>query len=246
MLSIFSCAYLPSVYLLLNRHREMSVQVLCPFFKLAYLCWVVGVFKNIFEILIPYQIYDFQIFSPIPWAALLFCWQCPLMQKFQFWWSWGFPDGSDSKESSCNAGDLGSIPGLGRSPGGGNGNPLQYSCLENPMDRGTWRSTVHGIELDMTEWLTFLFTLFIFSFVAYAFSIMSKKSFPSPMSWNLSPLLSSMSFISFVLMSRSLTHFELIFIYGVRYGSNFTFLYVDIRPSQHQFLKRLSFCKWID
>ena len=49
-----------------------------------------------------------------------------------------FPDGSDGKESACNAGDLGSIPGLGRSPGEANGNPLQYSCLENPMDGGAW------------------------------------------------------------------------------------------------------------
>jgi len=48
----------------------------------------------------------------------------------------GFPGGSDSKESACKAGDLGSIPGLGRSPGGRHGNLLQYSCLENPMDRG--------------------------------------------------------------------------------------------------------------
>ena len=48
----------------------------------------------------------------------------------------GFPGGSDGKESACNVGDLGSIPGLGRSPGGEHGNPLQYSCLENPMDRG--------------------------------------------------------------------------------------------------------------
>ena len=47
----------------------------------------------------------------------------------------GFPGGSDGKESACNAGDLGSIPGSGRSPGEENGNPLQYSCLENPMDR---------------------------------------------------------------------------------------------------------------
>ena len=53
--------------------------------------------------------------------------------------------GSDSKESTCNAGNLGSILGLGRSPGGGQGNPLQYSCLENPMDRGAWRPTVHGV-----------------------------------------------------------------------------------------------------
>ena len=49
----------------------------------------------------------------------------------------GFPGGSDDKASACNAGDLGSIPGLGRSPGEGNGNPLKHSCLENPMDGGT-------------------------------------------------------------------------------------------------------------
>ena len=50
----------------------------------------------------------------------------------------GFPGGSDGKASVCNAGDLGSIPGLGRSPGEGNGSPLQYSCLENSMDGGAW------------------------------------------------------------------------------------------------------------
>ena len=50
----------------------------------------------------------------------------------------GFPGDSDGKESACNAGDLGSVPGLGRSPGGGHDNLLQYSCLENPMDRGAW------------------------------------------------------------------------------------------------------------
>ena len=53
----------------------------------------------------------------------------------------GFPGGSEVKASACNVGDLGSIPGLGRSPGEGNGNPLQYSCLENPMDRGAWWAT---------------------------------------------------------------------------------------------------------
>ena len=57
----------------------------------------------------------------------------------------GFPGGSDSKESACNAGDPGSIPGSGRPPGEGNGNPLQYFCLENSMDRGAWQSTVHGV-----------------------------------------------------------------------------------------------------
>ena len=55
----------------------------------------------------------------------------------------GFPCISVGKESACNAGDWGSSPGLGRFPGEGNGNPLQYSCLENPMDRGAWLATVH-------------------------------------------------------------------------------------------------------
>ena len=57
----------------------------------------------------------------------------------------GFPDGSVGKESTSDTGDLGSRPGLGRSPGGGHGNTLQYSCLENLMDRGAWRVTVHGV-----------------------------------------------------------------------------------------------------
>ena len=54
----------------------------------------------------------------------------------------GFAGGSDGKESACNAGDPSSVPGLGRSPGKGHGNPLQYSCLENLMERGAWRATV--------------------------------------------------------------------------------------------------------
>ena len=63
-----------------------------------------------------------------------------------------FPGGSDDKASVYKAGDLGSSPGLGRSPGEGNGNPLQDSCLENPMDRGAWQATVHSIaESNMTE-----------------------------------------------------------------------------------------------
>ena len=62
----------------------------------------------------------------------------------------GFPGGSDSKECACNVGDLGSIPGLGSSPGGGHGNPLQYSCLKNPMDRGAWKATVHRVAKSKT------------------------------------------------------------------------------------------------
>ena len=63
----------------------------------------------------------------------------------------GFPGGSDSKESSCNTGDLGSIPGFGRSPGGGNGNPLQYSCLENSVDRGALQAPVCGVANSQTQ-----------------------------------------------------------------------------------------------
>ena len=64
----------------------------------------------------------------------------------------GFPSGSVVKNLPANAGDVDSIPGSGRSPGEGNGNPLQYSCLENPMDGGVWRATVHRVakESDMT------------------------------------------------------------------------------------------------
>ena len=62
----------------------------------------------------------------------------------------GFPGGSEVKESAHNAGDLGSIPGSGRSPGEGNSNPLQYSCLENPMDEGAWWATVHRVAKSQT------------------------------------------------------------------------------------------------
>ena len=60
------------------------------------------------------------------------------------------PGGSDDRESACNAGHLGSIPGLGRSPGEENDYPLQYSCLENSMDRGAWWATVHGVTKSQT------------------------------------------------------------------------------------------------
>ena len=68
---------------------------------------------------------------------------------------WSFPGGSVEKNPACNAGDLGSVPGSGRSPGAGYGNPLQYSCLENSMDRGAWRGTVHGVAkswIQLRDW----------------------------------------------------------------------------------------------
>ena len=62
----------------------------------------------------------------------------------------GFPGGLEGKASTCNAGDPGSIPESGRSPGEGKGNPLQYSCLENPMDGGAWEAAVHGVAKSWT------------------------------------------------------------------------------------------------
>ena len=66
------------------------------------------------------------------------------------WTDEGFPGGSGAKVSACNVGDMGSIPGLGTSPGEGNGNPLQYSCLEISMDGGGWWATVHGVAKSQT------------------------------------------------------------------------------------------------
>ena len=74
---------------------------------------------------------------------------------FTIWATRGFPGGSSGKDPTCQWGDvrdMGSVPGLGRSPGGGHGNPLQYSCLENPMDRGVWQAAAHSVtKSDMTE-----------------------------------------------------------------------------------------------
>ena len=81
-----------------------------------------------------------------------------LPSKIQVYDNKGFPGSTVVKNSLARAGDtrnVGSIPGLGRSPGGGNGNPLHYSCLGNPMDRGVWRAIVHGVakDSDMTQQL---------------------------------------------------------------------------------------------
>ena len=80
-------------------------------------------------------------------------WKWRALDEFgrQFEVYWGFPGGSEVKTSVYNAGDLGSIPGSGRSPGEGNGNPLQYSCPENHMDRGAWWATVHGVSKSWTQ-----------------------------------------------------------------------------------------------
>ena len=78
----------------------------------------------------------------------------------------GFPGGSEGKGSAYNVGDLGSIPGSGRSPGEGNGNPLQYSWLENPTDGEAWQATVHGVAKSWTQPSNFTFT-----FASYLYSV---------------------------------------------------------------------------
>ena len=85
------------------------------------------------------NLFSVKIHNTSWWAALL------------LWATKDFPGGSDGKESACNAGDLGSIPGSGRSPGEGHGNPPQYSCLENPMDRGAWWATVRRVAKSWTQ-----------------------------------------------------------------------------------------------
>ena len=101
----------------------------------------------------------------------------------------GFPGGSDSKESTCNTGDLGSIPELRRSSGEGNGYPLQYSCLENPMDRGAWQASLHGkAEPDTTEQLSLLFLKPIaFILFTLLFLILEKAMAPhsSVLAWRI-------------------------------------------------------------
>ena len=83
----------------------------------------------------------------------LLAWGKPSTSFLSFLEILGFPGGSDGKESACNAGDLSLIPGWGRSPGEGHGNPLQCSCLENPIDRGAWRAIMHG-DTDKMEQLS--------------------------------------------------------------------------------------------
>ena len=74
--------------------------------------------------------------------SIILAWRIPVEK--------GFPGTSDGKESACNVGDPGSVPGYRRSLGEGNGNLLQYSCLENPMDRGAWQAKIHGVTKSQT------------------------------------------------------------------------------------------------
>ena len=111
------------------------------------------------------------LFTSLSWSVLARPWPHKTEVYLALLLSWGqlasldtqgFPGGSDGKESACNSGDPGSISESGRSLGVGNGYPLQYSCLENSVDRGAWQATAHRVtESDTTEWLTFSFTFFL-------------------------------------------------------------------------------------
>ena len=86
-----------------------------------------------------------------------------------------FLGGSVGKESTCHAGDPDLIPGSGRSPGEGNGNPLQYSCLENPMDRGAWQDIVHGVTKSQTQLSIHTYPTCVWEVVIKVLSILRKK-----------------------------------------------------------------------
>ena len=87
----------------------------------------------------------------------------------------GFPGGSEVKASACNAGDLSSTPGSGRSPGEVNGKPLQYCCLKNPMDGGAWWAIVHGVAKSQTRLSVFTFTFSLSLIVLEAFLCIQKN-----------------------------------------------------------------------
>ena len=89
----------------------------------------------------------------LEWGAIVFSVMCAyyVSKGGKYATMKGFPGGSDGKGSACNAGDLGSISGLGRFPGEEHSNPLQYSCLENSMGRGAWWATVHGVKKSWTQ-----------------------------------------------------------------------------------------------
>ena len=95
-----------------------------------------------------------QLLAPTPELALIILVSVHAEPLCAFVYFSVFPGGPDGKESTCNALDSGSISGKGRSPREGNGNPLQYSCLENPMDRGAWRTAVCGVIKSRTERIT--------------------------------------------------------------------------------------------
>ena len=152
-LLVFTASHIPLDLSLLSRVRGGSRKQ--EHLKLPlFLPEVQEFFMNEFFLMCHLYLINFQS-QPRNDCLWLFC---PVKHYFWMRWfasvftlSWGFPGDSGSEESACSVGDPGLNPGLGRSPGEGQGNPLQYSCLENPMDRGAWWATVHVVTKSWTR-----------------------------------------------------------------------------------------------
>ena len=132
-------------FLVYNHIGEFYIRIVLERSALNILCLLIGVVKHRRLWLFKLLLRGFRVLKLWYLDRLLF----PL----------GFPGGSEVKASACNAGDLGLIPGLGRSPGEGNGDPLQCSCLENPMDGGAWWATDHGVAKSRTRLSDFTHSL---------------------------------------------------------------------------------------
>ena len=134
--------YSPSTLFKSYTHKKKKLYILIPLspFNLIMLS---------IHSIVGFRHFCLDSISSVPLIVLLilfYFWICRTLTCFQ-----DFPGGSDSKESACNARYLGSIPGSERFPGEGNGNPLHYSCLENPMDGGTQQAIVHGVTKSQTR-----------------------------------------------------------------------------------------------
>ena len=145
LLTVFCCSVLVPTPVILFLDIRLSWKLFCVSYGLWELC--LGSLRPWMKI--PTS----RVYLSLPFQ--LFCVLCHAIHVSPFL-PGGFPDSSDGKESACNAGDPGSIPGLGRSSGEGNGYPLQCSCLENPRDGGAWWAAVYGVAQSRTRlrWLS--------------------------------------------------------------------------------------------
>ena len=143
---------------------------------------------------------------------------------------WGFTCSSVSEEPACNAGDQGLIPGLGRSPGEGNGNPLQYSCLESPTNRGAWQAIVHGVARVGHDFMIKLpppkSTLSKFPLMIKTFYALRNFSLFKDCKNN--PMFSPRSFRLLSFTFRTTIHLELILMDDVGYNYRCIFDFVEV------------------
>ena len=142
------------------------------FFQLFFSCVISSVPHTPFFVRHPNYTHTWRDTSVMPCSLIFFRFFSFCVSFWTTYIVFDFPGGSEGKVSAYNVGDLGSIPGLGRSPGEGNGNPLQYSCLGNPMDGGTWWATLHGVAKSLAFRTTNLYFHAVYSdinFIQYIF-----------------------------------------------------------------------------